>query len=294
MAVPMALLLAISPLFTYGLMKIDRKFFIGAIIHTIAVSAIGGASLMFLQNKVILCIAMTQALTATMMLTMPNVRAPFLRRRTGFRQHKRYDANLRVTVDAESFKREGETIDVSVGGAYIDIPVDGFVRDTRVKLDLELRQGKNLRLPARIIAVNSEGMFNKPRGLSVQFTAMTRAERTSLETFISTGRHFERLPIVLPVSFEAHGTKLAADTVDVSLGGCYVKGAHTQCHPGDRLAMTFMLHDDDPLELIGEVMWMSLTDSSGKPPGLAIQFLSMSRSDKQRLTERLKEAGVEG
>lgn len=292
LVVPMAALLFLAPVLAWGLLKVKRQFFIGSIIHTIAVLAIGAASLMFLSHTSLVALAMAQALAATVVLVQPNVRAPFLRRRTGFREHKRYDVNLRVSIDNGTFKRDGETIDVSAGGAYIDIVTDGFEQDARIKIDVELRQNRNLRLPARIVAMHPEGVGNKPRGIRVQFTAMTRGEKQSLETFISSGRHHERLPVTLPVSFESGGVSVAAQTLDLSAGGCYVGGPHLQCHPGDRLAMTVMLHDGDPLELIGEVMWMSITDSKGKPPGLAIQFLSMSRADKRRLIERLKEAGV--
>lgn len=292
LVVPMAVLLLAAPVFAWGLLRIKRPFFIGSIIHTIAVLAIGAASLMFFADKALLSVAMAQALAVTVVLVQPNVRAPFLRRRQGFRAHKRYDANLRVSIDAGTFKRDGETIDVSIGGAYVDIATDGFEKDQRIKIDLELRQGKNLRLPARVVAIHQEGIGNKPRGLSVQFTTITRGEKKSLDQFISGGRHHERLPVHVPVTFESQGAMITAETLDLSVSGCYVRGPHLQCHPGDRLGMTVLLHENDPLEVIGEVMWMSITDTKGKPPGLAIQFLSLSRADRNRIRERLKEAGV--
>src|SRR5690349_12555477 len=89
LVVPLALLLFAAPVFAFGLSKVIRKYFVGAIVHTIAVLAIGGATMLFLSSKVIVLLAMAQALGATVVLLQPNVRAPFLRRRTGFRVHKR-------------------------------------------------------------------------------------------------------------------------------------------------------------------------------------------------------------
>ena len=97
----------------------------------------------------------------------------------------------------------------------------------------------------------------------------------------------------LPVSFEHGGRRLSTETVDVAPGGCFVREDSGVCRPGDRLILTLMLHDDDPLEIVGEVMWLSTADSQGKPPGFAVQFQSMRKADAARLSERLKASGMD-
>jgi Tfp pilus assembly protein PilZ len=290
---PLGALLFVAPALAYGLLRVRRTFFIGTMIHTIAVVAIGAVTVPFVSSGWVPWTAVAQAFVATALLLPQNVREPFLRTRAKFRAHKRYELSLKVILEGATGSRPGETIDVSAGGAYVDIDPQGFEKDSRVKIDLELREGKHLVLPARIVAIHAEGVGNKPRGVALQFTAVTRSEKALLESFVSAGRHRQRMLLALPVSFELRGQKVNAHTIDVALGGCFVQDGSGVCTAGDRVMLTLMLHDDDPLEIIGEVMWLSSADTQGKPPGFAVQFQSMRRPEVERLRERLKAAGGE-
>ncbi len=296
LTMPLSIILFTAVPVTWGLWNVRRKFFIAAIIHGITTMAIGLATTFFVEHTsgfVIAAIIQSAAVTAVFF--QKDVRLPFLRQRKGFRRFKRYEANVKALVELTSAggeMRQGETFDISYGGAYICLDPRGLETHMKIKVDLEVRGGTRLRIPARIAAVGVEGLGAKPPGIGVEFTSVARSDKQTLDKLISAARQAERMPLKLPVSFERLGTVVEGETVDVSLTGCYVGGSAT-ASPGDRVSLTLMLHDGDPLELMGEVAWLSQTDSSGKPPGLAIRFTELSRADRQRLEDRLREAGAE-
>jgi Tfp pilus assembly protein PilZ len=282
----------------FGLLRVKRAAYVSALVQAAALLAVGIATASFTDEVGVLVFApIAQSGVLVAVFLAPNVRSPFMQQRKGFRRFKRHEANLKVALEVNGKDGPractGNTFDISLGGTYVITDPVGFSTDTRVKISIELREGKHLRLPARIVAVSPEGVGGKPAGLGIEFTSLSSYDKETLKAFVGIGRHHERIPVTLPITFERGSAgSTHAETYDLSMSGCYVKGADLRCSPGDRLSLTLMLNDDDPMELMGEVMWLSLTEQKGKPPGVAIQFLELSRGEKRRLKERLKQAGV--
>jgi len=289
---PLLLMLAGAPLIAYGLRGVTRWGYIALIVHAPTLVAIGAITLTYVTPDVFIFVALVHATAVFVFYLSADVRAPYLaREKRGFRRYRRFETNLRGVVETPQGKRWGETLDISAGGAYLHVDVSAFHVDQRVTVEIQLREKKVLRAPVRVVSINPEGAGSKPYGIGVQFTSLTASERAQLQEFIGLARRHERVPVELVVSFMFKTQKVAARTIDLSMSGCYVAVDGSILQPGDRLTLDVSLHEGDELELAAEVMWLAFQESQGKPPGAALQFVAMTNTDRQRLKDRLKEAG---
>lgn len=71
----------------------------------------------------------------------------------------------------------------------------------------------------------------------------------------------------------------------LSLGGCFVDGLGTPA-VGERPLIELQLRDAPPLELVGEVVYLS------RPQGFAVRFVDVSARDRQALLDGLRRCGL--
>jgi uncharacterized protein (TIGR02266 family) len=108
--------------------------------------------------------------------------------------------------------------------------------------------------------------------------------------YLNWGRKDPRVPKVLALTFKTKESLIKAYTENASGGGIFIKTPEPLTK-GERLYIGLNLPGiPEPLEIEGEVAWCRTEsdDTEGRPLGMGIQFIHISRSDYQKLKESMK------
>ena len=115
-----------------------------------------------------------------------------------------------------------------------------------------------------------------------------RLKKTS--EYFNWSRKDPRVPKVLSLTFKTKESLIRAYTENASGGGIFIKTPEP-LNKGERLVIGLNLPEvSEPIKIEGEVAW-SRTESDdieGRPLGMGIQFIHISRSDYQKLKESMK------
>jgi Tfp pilus assembly protein PilZ len=293
---PTLVVLCAPPFVAFGLLTRKRVAWILLVTEVALLLAVLAATLAFSRSLEVAWAIMPPmlhvALSGAVFLTR-TARAPYLfDDGRGFRTTKRHQINLRTVVEIAGVRREAQTLDLSRAGAYATLPIDGLSLQQRVVFELHLRSGRALRLPAHVMSLHPKESEARSEGIGVRFAHLTPHDKRSLDVFIEEGRRHLRQPVRVRAAFDIKGETYRCETHDLSLSGCYLEAQPQLLQPGDPVALTLDLHDEDKLDVIGKVSWLPESERLGKPDGIAIEFHSLSKRDHERLMERLAEAGI--
>lgn len=152
---------------------------------------------------------------------------------------------------------------------------------------------------ARALGATSIGMINPTfidqelNKLSTSFKEIlsrlvTRLKKTS--EYLNWNRNDPRVPKVLSLAFKTKGRLIKAYTENASGSGIFINTPEPLTK-GERLFIELNLPEAlKPIKIEGEVVW-SRTESDdveGRPLGMGVQFIHISRSDYQKLKESMK------
>jgi len=116
----------------------------------------------------------------------------------------------------------------------------------------------------------------------------TRLKKTS--EYLNWSRKDPRVPKVLSLTFKTKESLIKAYTENASGGGIFIKTPEPLAK-GERLFIGLNLPEvPEPIKIEGEVAWSrpASDDVEGRPLGMGIQFIHISRPDYQKLKESMK------
>ena len=117
---------------------------------------------------------------------------------------------------------------------------------------------------------------------------VTRLKMTS--EYLNWARKDPRVPKVLSLTIKTRESLIKAYTENASGGGIFIKTPEPLAK-GERLFIGLSLPEvPEPIKIEGEVAWSRTAsdDVEGRPPGMGIQFIHISRSNYQKLKESMK------
>jgi uncharacterized protein (TIGR02266 family) len=115
-----------------------------------------------------------------------------------------------------------------------------------------------------------------------------RLKKTS--EYLNWSRKDPRVPKVLSLTFKTKESLIKAYTENASGGGIFIKTPEPLAK-GARLFIGLNLPEvPEPIKIEGEVVWSRTAsdDIEGRPLGMGVQFIHISRSDYQKLKESMK------
>ncbi len=285
---PNLLLLGAAPVIAFGVFRVRRWALTALGTHfffTLGIAAVDAYFYNGLGAPMLCDIGVVAAMVLRLMPT--DIRAPYLSRDgRGFRMSPRHEINLQAELERDGVRVCGKTYDMSQGGTYIECVPDGLTVGERCFLTLHMRE-RELRCQARLVSVNPEGLGVKPPGVGLQFSNLKESDAKTIEVFLSLGRKHPRLNVVLPIELSADRRFLRSETINLSLGGCFVRDGVGVFQPGDSVMVKIELQTHDEIDCVAEVAW--LAEEGADQVGLALQFSTLPKVDQRRLRERLEE-----
>jgi uncharacterized protein (TIGR02266 family) len=132
--------------------------------------------------------------------------------------------------------------------------------------------------------------FNKLSSgfLQILMSLTTRLKKASQNA--NLGRKEPRIPKGLSLTFKTRESLINAYTENISSGGLYIK-TPKPLQKGETLSIKLQIPDEpEPIKVEAVVAW-SRTEGGpdGEPPGMGIQFIQVSDSDRQKLLGCIKQ-----
>lgn len=91
---------------------------------------------------------------------------------------------------------------------------------------------------------------------------------------------------VRAASTDARGSELVFESVDVSIGGAFLR-SDLLLELGDQLDMAIPLPKQTPVRALGRVVWVTRDPRIKGNAGMGIEFVDMTEDDRQRLAKFL-------
>jgi len=195
-----------------------------------------------------------------------------------------------VTIESAEGILKGETINVSIGGAFICCQKLPALEKT-FRLTLNPPQHQPLKAIAEVVWSN----FNVPeseivhRGIGIRFSEISHEDRQFIAKTVKDHhlkslemREAKRAGVTWPVTIESAEGILKGETVNVSIGGAFIC-----CQKLPALEKTFRLTinppQHQPLKTTAEVVWsnFNVPESEIVKRGMGIRFLGISYEDRQ-------------
>jgi len=100
-------------------------------------------------------------------------------------------------------------------------------------------------------------------------------------------RRYVRRPLYATVTVRDAGEPNAGavlfDAVDISLGGAFLQ-SELLLEVGDEVEITFAIPDEmDPIHVRAKVAWATRANEQKGTPGMGLQFLDLTDSDRERI-----------
>jgi Tfp pilus assembly protein PilZ len=270
----------------FGIIGVKRWAFYALMAHALVSVGLGIVDVCFAPAHALPLLVDVIAIGAlAARMASVDVRQPYVAPvRRGFRAHPRHEIHLFAEITFEQQTAMGQTHDLSHGGAYIQCHTEGLEAGQKCRVRLQMRE-RELRVQGRVIRVCPEGESLKPAGFALQFTNMKSSDIETIETFVAVRKH-PRVTLSLPIELVGERAAVRTEAVNLSLGGCFVRGGKEDFQPGDRITVKLDLEATDVLECIAEVAWLASEDA--QQPGLALQFVELTKRDRRRLRDRLE------
>ena len=86
-----------------------------------------------------------------------------------------------------------------------------------------------------------------------------------------------RIPLAIPIQFENQGEKFQEKTINVSMGGMFIKTNH-YIRPGSQIKLEFKLHPLETIKASAKVVWASEGVKGNEfsyTRGIGIQFTQL-------------------
>lgn len=228
------------------------------------------------------------------------------------RSDERFRAEIKVKFKNPSDFLRKYTEDISKGGIFVKafspLPIN-----TPVKVVLMLPQTEEIELPGEVVYVLKEDeakMIGRNPGMGIKFTEVTPEASRKLDELIERikakislnyeeKRRDERVVAEIKIKFKATDEFVQEFAEDISKGGVFIKT--NKPLPFDTpVRVLIEFPDTTQIELDGKVVYVLKEEDAKamlRSPGMGIQFVNISESDRaklERFIEEIKEMKLNG